>query len=169
MKKLLAIVLVLGMASIASAAQTALSLDGTSDAPSAFAVNPGDVITITTLGDSVAGLSYLDMAKNSAASMAAPVALAAAGNIASVADYSTGSLFDYELSSADSAGAIAAGAQFTALVTVTGVDGDSFVVELLNGVNYGVEDSIAFTVVPEPLTMSLLGLGGLAMIRRRRA
>lgn len=33
----------------------------------------------------------------------------------------------------------------------------------------GAADNFSFTVVPEPMTLGLLGLGGLALLRRRRA
>ncbi len=39
----------------------------------------------------------------------------------------------------------------------------------INGAGWGQAEAITIHQIPEPMTMSLLGLGGLALIRRRRA
>jgi hypothetical protein len=45
---------------------------------------------------------------------------------------------------------------------------DRFVLENGNGVVSWFVDDVAVTYVPEPMTMVLLGIGGLSMLRRRR-
>ncbi|MBN1437430.1 MAG: PEP-CTERM sorting domain-containing protein [Sedimentisphaerales bacterium] len=172
MKKLLAIVLVLGMASVASAA-IVLDYDKVDLQPGG---NMG--VMLNDAGDSLAGFDLAvrvasgDLTLSSASviysgwtfSPIGPVA----GNDDTLRRYSGAGIFGQApLTMADGI--------FLGGMVVGGTEG---VIELycqggvstpLNGENLpaGVIDSI--TIVPEPITMSLLGFGGLALLRRRRA
>jgi hypothetical protein len=170
MKKILMFTIVMGFA---SAANAGIVLDLTS---SNYNVNPGEVVTLSVTSDtSGAGgnyWSYLEMNLPSLVSVGTPVATAAAGNIASVTDYSSVSLLDVELAANDSGGNVVAGLHFTASATVSlsAVGGDVIAIWITgpNDGTYSMHDSVALTVIPEPMTMSLLALGGLGLLRRRR-
>ena len=47
-------------------------------------------------------------------------------------------------------------------------DGIVVLVELMNGTSGMIEDNLTITQVPEPMTIALLGLGGLFLLRRRK-
>ena len=169
MKQLsLMMVLLLAVAPLSSATITGLSVDGTTtpDVDGVATVGLGGVITISCIGDTASGFEYLDMAKGYA-TMATPVATAAAGDLAGVFDWSTGVNYDFELTTADSGGSYPGGVVFNANITATGIVGDTFTVDVLDGVNYAVLDTVTVTIVPEPATIALLGLGGLLLRKRK--
>lgn len=63
--------------------------------------------------------------------------------------------------------AIAVGPQFTINYS-GGVLGDTVTISLFVDPEYGVPaDSVAITIIPEPMTVILLGLGGLFLCRRK--
>ena len=168
MKKLLILVLVLGIAQLASAT-VFLSVDGTTAAVDGVTVPVGGSITVYVV-DTVAGADtgwYWDMAKTEPATMALPVA--EQGFIApAVLDLSTGALYDYGLTAAMGSGFPTAGQQFSAVFTATGDAGQSFTMDLLQGASpYGSVDPLTVNIVPEPATMAILGLGALLLRRKK--
>lgn len=168
MKKLLILVLVLGVAQLASAT-IFLSVDGTTQAGSGVTVGVGDSITVYVVDTAgVDHKNYWDMAMSQPATMATPIASAAAGELSAVTDYSTGTLYDFELLAAKGLGTPDIGSQFSAIFTATGIAGETFTMDLLEGASpYGNEDSLTITIVPEPATMAILGLGALLLRRKK--
>ncbi len=184
MKKLLIFMLVLGMASAASALTVNLSLDGSTAAPVSVNVTPGSTTTIYIISDT-SGASgdywtYLEWNLPSAGSMGVTFGglpnadiFAAAGNTASITDWS-GAIVDVEFNAADSGGNVAAGTHFKFDMTIGGgaaTDGsDDFNIWTTkpNDGSYPVDDVLTINIIPEPMTIALLGLGGL-FLRRRRA
>jgi hypothetical protein len=181
MKKLLILLLVLGMTSAANALVVNLSTDGSTAAPAAITVGPGDVLNMSVISDTagIGGIywTYLEMGLPSAGAVSVVAFTANAGNAASVTDYSSGALTDWELSAADTtpgAAGIVAGQQFTFTLTIdaaAATDGsDDFdiwtTVPLDN--SFPVDDLLTVNIVPEPMTIALLGLGGLFLLRRRK-
>jgi len=160
MKKLLILMLVLAMASLASATVTV--------SVSSNEVAVGGTITISVSSDTTLDyVKYLDMVKGTATWGACTI-LPAAGTEAQVVDYTTTTNFDYELTAAQYSGNVTPGVHFTLVATATGIVDDTFTIELLSGNSpYGVEDSETVTIVPEPATMLILGLGSLLLRRRK--
>jgi outer membrane lipoprotein-sorting protein len=172
MKKLLVLLIILVLASVANAAMS-LSIDGVNPSDGTEDIEDlGGTVTVYVL-DSTGGSSYtyyLDMLKvagGGKATMAYPSVYTEAGDLAEVSgDYSTTTLYDYELFAGDSGGNVLTGRHFSSVITESGSVGDTFNVELID---YGVAtlDTITFTIVPEPMTIALLGLGGLFLRRRK--
>ena len=181
MKKLLVLLMVLAFVSVSSAA-VFLSIDGTTAADSAIDIlDGGTTVTLYVVCDSTPldYRRYLDMATVAGgghASMTVPVinhgtiGTGDAGDDAKVTSYGNANLYDYELTAADleSPYSSATGVHFSTVLTEAGAVDDTFTVDLLDGNSpYGVLDTITFTIVPEPMTVALLGLGGLFLRRRK--
>jgi hypothetical protein len=159
--------LVLGLASAANATLVSLSMDGTNASDGTEDILEDATLTVYCLGDDQSGMEYLDMLKGKA-TMTMPTEHTNAGDMASVSDYSTGTLYDFELTAADSGGSYVAGIHFVAVITATGNTDDTFKLEILEGTSpYDSIDDIVFTIIPEPMTVALLGLGGLLLRRRK--
>jgi hypothetical protein len=160
MKKLLALVMVLGLAMVASASDVNLSANG---APIAGDVDTGSVISGVLAG---ADNGYT-----------LEISIADGTLDTSGMTFAPGFLFGNKI----------VGAATETWVRVSGSDfmpkqaGQALFDGLVVNLNAGVDVAVVtvsdkeagtlstFNVVPEPMTMSLLGLGGLALIRRRRA
>lgn len=177
MKKLLAVLLVLGLASFAAASDCEISITGPVVIP---AVGQSVVIKVMSTTD----LLGLDTILTSADP--GIVAITAATSKAGAAGAGWDPDFSFDAAITDAAGEIGLGtfsgkgAGQVATYTITGVSVGTTMISLAPGAAFGgsaksdfsaptICGDMEITVVPEPMTMSLLGLGGLALIRRRRA
>jgi hypothetical protein len=174
MKKLLVLMLVLGMATAANATLQ-LYIDGS---PIGSTL---DVVTGTTArvqvhsNDATSYGGYLvldDPGSDGALGNAAPTANA--GDMGSMDAYSyAGWGIGYTITTARSpSGTITAGVQHEADWDTSALDiGDSATVSLYDSrVSYytPVDTLVMTVIVPEPMTIGLLGLGGLFLVRRRK-
>jgi hypothetical protein len=167
MKKLLVLVMILGLCTVTNAAIVSLSLDGVTAAGDDADIMKGTPITLSVISDTAdyAWLMEVSVLKANA-TLGTPALTAKAGGMAGFNDYSDASVWDYELSIAGAPGSVQAGEQVTMSLTGTGLVGSTFVVNLGP---YGAApvDSIEFSIVPEPVTIGLLGLGALFLRRRK--
>jgi len=193
MKKLLALLLVLGLASMASAALQ-LSVNGSQTHAAQYTLNPSDTLTLDVWTNSSIGPSS---AQPSFAVLATPTATVAGGYAAGVYgtdtdDYLTGiftasDMLNFEghmiIPTAANEDGVAgffvttsptvpAGATLYDGIILHCVGQGDATVKLYDvdaNFNLGVVlDSIIVHQIPEPMTLVLLGLGGLTMLRRRR-
>ena len=165
MKKLLILVLVLGIASTASAA---LSL-----ADSALTVTINTTVAFNVDGDTASNIDWYVGNVPGKADVTGMV-LDSSGNAGPNA-YVNESPYGYngywELGSKDDdpdTWDIIAGTQFNGTITVGGTTGTYSIYLYDSGwTSTGVKDTLALTIVPEPMTIALLGLGGLFLRRRK--
>ena len=173
MKKLLVLMLVLGMASLANAALVlSIYVDGV-EAGSAASVDIGDTITIDVYSNEEgsydaylamsSGLEYADWAGITMYDLTPGVSIAAntyyAGALAGFDTYLlNNSTFDIENQPA-------AGIAFS--LSFLGVAEGTVDVKLDHDVWGSTVDTLAVTVIPEPMTLALLGLGGLFLRRKK--
>jgi hypothetical protein len=167
MKKLLILMLVLGMTSAASAALT-WSADP-------ITVGVGDTIAVTIDSSDAlpyaGGPAWVGADPSAVASIASIVQLAAAGEDAVVDDpTATGWPGWWTINALDTTGTpgdtMAAGPQWT--VTISGDSVGTYVISSDSYGSAGADDLLTINVVPEPMTIALLGLGGLFLLRRRK-
>ena len=175
MKKLLAVVLLVAMASAANAALV-MTLDNTSP-------NPGDVVTATISSDAIINYGINITVAHRGTTVPGSIADLATGPYSpTFGPWAAG--FPFKTETPDTAqfdgvaqgaplGPVNAGDIWSFQFTAPQVLGD-YMAETIDGGADDIFDATmrpkaAYSVVPEPMTMSLLGLGGLALIRRRRA
>ena len=160
MKKLLVLMLVLGIASAASAALTWST--------SAVSVTQTGSVTVQLVGDTIAGSYSVDATAIPVANISV-VALAGAGDESSVYQYPQGHasfagfVWLQVLDTAEPFNAVI-GDQFDVTLSGTGLAAGTY---MIDGDYYGANPMLAFTVIPEPMTLGLLGLGGLFLRRRK--
>ena len=169
MKKLLILMLVLGLASAANAA-IVLSLDGNTDIDS-IEISPSDTITIdiynTDGGDYTTYLDFYYTSDGSYSLSNAKLTDLAGDASTFSGPYDGGYDNDeYEVVLAQGIGSSTPGSQFE--VDLHCETADTVYIELWKCVvtTYTLEDT-ATIVQPEPMTIALLGLGGLFLRRRR--
>jgi len=159
MKKLLVLMLVLGVASAASA--------GLTWSQATMTVNAGDIASVDIIGTDTGGSYSVDATSVPVASVTVTT-LALAG--------SEGGFYQYPAGHASYAGYIwlevkdatepftsGPGAQFNLAIDTTGLSGTY----MLYADIYDTNDAFTLTVVPEPITMGLLAVGGLFLRRRK--
>jgi len=163
MKKLLILALVLGMTSAASAA---LSLGG---------VINGDILEGTTgivtveSDDMEPWMGYIEF-DHLVVGVSDVVATSNAGSDSYVTPDPLGWVGYYEIQAADMSepyDSVQPGIQFNISV-IGATEGDVYTITLLAGDWATVLDTGTVTVIPEPMTIALLGLGGLFLLRRRK-
>ena len=167
MKKLLILMLVLGLASVANAA-VSLSIDGVNATDGTEDIDIGSTITLSVLSDDISNWMMEVTVLTADATLGTPAFTTAAGGMAGYSDWSDASLWIYELSTGGTDPDFPmVGEQWTMSLTTLGALGSHFNVDIGP---YGAQpvSSIDFTVVPEPMTIALLGLGSLFLLRRRK-
>jgi hypothetical protein len=172
MKKLLVLMLVLGLCSTANAMLTAIQIDvGGSHVGASVSVVTGGTISLQIYsGNTDAGLGYLALQNNSLYSLANPVVTTNAGDqggyVGPTVYTALPSDQTYELTvSRTFSGTITPGTMFTVNFvagSATGIVGVDLYDEELT--QY---DTTNINIVPEPITITLLGLGGLFLRRRK--
>ena len=165
MRKLLILFLVLGLASAANA--TLIKVDGLEG--DSFEVDTQTTITVVS-EDTSSWLGYLIIEEGGAGSLENVAVLDAAGDLGAASPYTeAGWGTGFELSAAMGPTAdppIAVGDQFS--LDYIGSIGDTATISLFVDPEYTIPvASVNVTVVPEPMTIVLLGLGGLFLRRRR--
>jgi hypothetical protein len=165
MRKMLVLFLVLGLASAANAMLiTVDEQEGES-----FEVDIETTITVVS-EDTSSWLGYIIIEEGGAGSLENVVILDAAGDLGAAEAYSeAGWGTGYQLSASMSPAGdppIAVGSQFS--LDYVGDVGDTATISLFVDPEYTTPvASVNVTVVPEPMTILLLGLGGLFLRRRR--
>ena len=157
MKKLMILLLVLGLAGAANATLLTWSVD----AVTITGLNNSVVVQIVSDDDQGFSTRYLGSATSTVADITGVTALPAAGGNAVVAA-STGDWWGIATSDSVSPFTIAAGNQYDVTIKGLALGSHSITSDL-----YGTGDTLSITVVPEPMTIALLGLGGLFLRRRK--
>jgi hypothetical protein len=165
MRKTLVLILVLGLASAANA----MLIKVDEQEGDSFEVDIKSTITVVS-DDSSSWLGYIIIEEGGAGSMENVVILDAAGDIGAAAAYTeAGWGTGFELTASMSPNgdpAVAAGSQFS--FDYVGAIGDTATISLFVDPEYTTPvASVNVTVVPEPMTVLLLGLGALFLRRRR--
>jgi len=163
MKKLLVLSLVLGIASLATAGMT-ISVDKD-------VLLPGEVATVTISNDvSSNTLSYLVVADDgSVGAVSNPTMLITLGALAGASPYTeAGFGTGYEITTAADAPALPQAGQQWSFSFSSALEGISNIQLFDDNLGYDAPASaVQVTVIPEPATMALLGLGALVLRRKK--
>jgi hypothetical protein len=170
MKKLLVLILVLGLSSIANAELTAIELDvDGSHAGATITVVTGDTISLEMYsGNTDSGSAYLNLEDNGLYTLANPQVTTNAGDMGGYkGPYSYGGYDYYSITvSKSGVGTITAGTMFLIDFTAGSSTGTvDVILQKFEGTT--TMDTTTVNIVPEPMTIALLGLGGLFLRRRR--
>jgi hypothetical protein len=168
MKKLVLLALVLGMASIASATLTLIPGSG-----GEITINTNQVLTIQVSDTATAQegkLSYVIVEEGGVGALSDAVALPEAGELGGTNPYSYagwGAGFELASGSAQQPGTLVPGVQFT-VDFMSAAQGTAIVSLWDGGGSYqAADDYVTVNVVPEPMTLALLGLGGLLLRHKK--
>ena len=166
MKKLLVLILVLGLCSTANAATVQIEVNG-SDPGSSVSVTTGDTIQLVSYSGSETwnGMILVTNTSNSLADGA--VVVANAGDLGLISAYSYAGYGDgYTMAADYLSTAPQSGVQFT--MTISGDIDDTGTIVFWTAADWVTpHDTLSYTIIPEPMTIALLGLGGLLLRRRR--
>jgi hypothetical protein len=159
MKKLLALVLVLSVASMASAAVLQLQASKTTD------VMPSEMVEISVVCVADPGVDDFWMNIQGPGEFVMPGQIYAAWS--SAAEISDGGYGPTWIFGANGIDIIPneLGTWYSVPMHCLG-EGD-VTIDLYDASGLNIVDTLVIHQIPEPMTMSLLGLGGLAMLRRR--
>ena len=180
MRKVLVLLLVLGLAPLASAGMLSLQIGGVG-VGATLEMGINDVLTLQVYSDG----SYGSTKQYSGVLAIAPDTVHA-GSRATVAWEGTTSItgvpqtaadavigwtaepyvYNFKTNGAPSTTPVEAGIGFTFVLEAIGGIGDTAKINLLSD-QEGLSDSVVITMVPEPMTMALLGFGGLFLRRRK--
>jgi len=162
MKKLVVLMVVLGLASLASAVPV-LSIGG----PSSVAI--GNTITLTVSSNNTeAYTAYVGFDPVAAATITGVAATASAGEQAAVtaSPYGYANYFTIEAKdTSDPFNSVAAGVQFN--ISFKGLAQGAVDVLLFDNTFSTVVGTQRVTVTPEPATLAILGLGALLLRRKK--
>lgn len=170
MKKLLVLMMVLGLASTANAALTSIEIyaDGSAAGSTIEVVTSGSITLQIYSSNDDSGLAYLDIYDNGLYTYTAPTFTTNAGDSGGAVD--TGTYEGYNslevTVSATTSGTITPGVMMEVVVTA-GTGTGSVGIRLVEGAGYTTVDTTTLNIVPEPVTIALLGLGGLFLRRRK--
>ena len=172
MKKFLIVIaaLLLAMASTSNATVVfTVGTGSTTEAGTTLDIVEDDTITVNVYDDAGGAdyTKYVDMLKSQGFTMTTPVKQAAAGSLAVVNIYSTGSLYDFGVTAGEAPGSPPSGIHFIFTVTASGIEDDTVQLQLLRSGDYVKEKYIDLTIVPEPATIAILGLGALLLRRKK--
>lgn len=159
MKKLMVLALVLGVVGLANA--------GLSISAPKTTINVGEELTITLSSDGkLAWLGYLQIAPGGVGALSNPVALIDSDK-SSAEVYADAAGVGFEITTADTQNRLVAGPQWA--FTFSSMQKGFASIDLYDDA-FGYDQpfqSIIVEVIPEPMTMGLLALGGL-FIRRKK-
>jgi hypothetical protein len=157
MKKVLVFALVLGLAGIANATVSLV--------PSAATINVGDTVTISVVSDTADNYGgWLELVNNGIGTFGDLMILPGAGADATK-DFSFDPWWVFEGKSFNPAAPVVAGNQFTIDFTASAEGLASITLYEFDGAT--PIQTVGIDVVPEPMTLGLLGLGGLFLRRRK--
>ena len=168
MKRLVALLLVLGLASTANAVM--LQVNG--DSVAYIAIEEGATALITIVGeDASSWLGYVVVEAGGTGVLSDVDILPAAGDLAGAEPYiEEGWGAGYMLTAAESPGSsspISTGSQFN-LIYTGGALGDTATIALFVDPDYTTPAaSLNVSIIPEPMTIALLSLGALFLRKRK--
>ncbi len=170
MKKLLILMLVLGMTSMASAT---ISLSAPGVVGGEITMPAGDLVVSVVSSDTEPWDGFIAIIDGTYGDYGTVAQLAAAGSNATLLDYGA---FDIYAHITQIGAAcldpenydVVAGTQFQTTVAFTGAAELENLQILLLSDGLATLESITILGIPEPMTVALLGLGGLFLLRRRK-
>lgn len=166
MKKLLVLTLVLGLASAANA--VIIEVDGQRQEA---VVDPDTSVVVTIIGEDTANiLAYVIVDEGGLGALSGVEVLAGAGNQAGAEAYTEagwGAGYNITVASTSVPTNVAIGPQFTLNYSYSGdIAANPTTISLYIDPEY-VAPAAQISIVPEPMTVLLLGLGGLFLRRRK--
>ncbi len=163
MKKLLVLMLVLGLASAANAVLS-ISVNG-GDPGAEITIFPFDSLVLDISSDNSVSYGVWLYIYDGNRTLSNPTQPPGVGDISSYLGGHYTNYNYYYVTIADSGGNVVPGTGFEVDYQATGID--DILIELYDQSGVTVIDSLVIHQTPEPMTIALLGLGGLLLRRRR--